>query len=366
MNHYTLLRLLLCCVQGTQTNASSASPNIRDVLAQLARGASMREDEAHGVFSALLRGELEESQIAALLASVQVRGVSVDELVGGARAMRAHVTPLPGVEPTGTPLLDTCGTGGAPKAFNVSTLAAIVAAAAAPGILRVAKHGNRSRTGRGSAELLSGLGVNIDATPAQSATCLKRVGVCFCFAMHYHPAMRFAAPVRKSLGFPTIFNVLGPLTNPARAQHQLLGVYGVLLAERVAHALVRLGARRAWVFTSDDGLDELSVTAPARVFDVSPGGVQTFRLDPARLGLARATFDQIAATDIGESVRVARALFDGEHGPKRDMLLLNVAAALVVSGVASDLGEGMERGARAIDDGHARATLERLIATSRE
>ena len=201
------------------------------VPSRLVAGERLSEDEASTVFEALLSGELDEAQIGCILSLIQARGVTVDELVGAARAMRAHVTPVPFTPREGEVLIDTCGTGGAAKTFNVSTAAAIVAAASEPppgsGIRRVvvAKHGNRSRTGRGSAEVLAGLGVNIEASPEVQARCLKEIGVCFSFAMRHHPAMRHAAGPRRSLGFPTLFNLLGPLTNPARAPRQLLGVY---------------------------------------------------------------------------------------------------------------------------------------------
>ncbi len=228
------------------------------------------EVDAETLFEAVLSGHLDQAQIAGVLSLLAARGPTTDEVVGAARAMRRHVTPVPASDPGS--LVDTCGTGGAPKTFNVSTAAAIVAAAAGA---RVAKHGNRSRTGRGSAEVLQALGVNVDAPPGTQARCLDEAGVCFCFAIHHHPAMRHAAVVRRALKFPTIFNILGPLTNPAGATRQLIGVYDEALVPLVAAALARLGSVRAMVVHSRDGLDEVSITAPTVVAEVSTRGITT-------------------------------------------------------------------------------------------
>ncbi|MEL6796134.1 MAG: anthranilate phosphoribosyltransferase, partial [Planctomycetota bacterium] len=224
----------------------------------LIRGDRLGEGETEAIFARLMAGELDDAQIGALLALLQRGGPTVDEVVGGARVMRAKVERVP-FEPTGDQrLIDTCGTGGAPKTFNVSTAAAIVAAAADERV-RVAKHGNRSRTGRGSAEVLQELGVNVDASVETQAACLREIGVCFCFAIHHHPAMRHVIGPRKSLGVPTIFNVLGPLTNPAGAKRQLIGVYAPHLVDLVAGALARLGTDRAIVMHSREGLDEIGL-----------------------------------------------------------------------------------------------------------
>ncbi|MFO0831726.1 MAG: anthranilate phosphoribosyltransferase [Phycisphaerales bacterium] len=343
---------------------------IQDVLNTLVSGSPLHPDQARFFFDRMLAGGLEPAHIGAGLAMIQQRGATVDELVAGAHAMRAHVTPVH-TDPAWGVVIDTCGTGGAPKTFNVSTIAAVVAAGVEPAPARprtlVAKHGNRSRTGRGSAELLQALGVNVDATPAQQSECLRRAGVCFCFAIHHHPATRYATPVRQALGFPTIFNLLGPLTNPAGAQRQVLGVYDAVLAEKVAHTLSRLGCERAWVLHSDDGLDELTVTADATVWDVGNAGVTRHRFtlrEAQAMGLRRADLHDLRARDLDDAVRLARDVLDGANSPARDMVLLSAGAALLVAGTVGTLAEGVDASARSIDSGRARATLDALRSLS--
>jgi len=338
---------------------------IREALDTLLSGATLSADSAQSVFEQLLAGQLDPAQIAAMLSLIQSRGPTVDELVGGARAMRRHVTPVP-VDPSlSGVLIDTCGTGGAPKTFNVSTLAAIIAAAAAPGKLRVAKHGNRSRTGRGSAELLAALGVNVDATPEVQARCLRHAGVCFCFAIHHHPAMKHAGPVRKSLGFSTIFNLLGPLTNPAGASRQLIGVYARSLVRPVAEALAVLGAERAIVAHGLDGLDELTTTAPTALALVENGRVREHQIDAADLGMPRRTLDELQATDLADAARIAREILSGTPGPAADMACLNAGAALEVGSAAGSLAEGIALAAEALRSGAAQRTLNTLVTASR-
>ncbi|MCL4221769.1 MAG: anthranilate phosphoribosyltransferase [Phycisphaerales bacterium] len=337
-------------------------------LAQLLAGEPLSAPQAEVLFESLLTGGLDDAQIGALLALIQARGPVPDELVGAATAMRRHVTRVP-IEPNdGQVLIDTCGTGGAPKVFNVSTVAAIVAAAAAgapeqPGIL-VAKHGNRSRSGRGSAEVLERLGVNVHASPEVQAECLRRAGVCFCFAIHHHPAMRYAAGPRKSLGFRTIFNLLGPLTNPAGARRQLIGVYDLTLVEVMARALAALGAERAIVAHGMDGLDELTTCAESVLVHVVDGSLQREHVRPPDLGIAPATHGQLAVQSLDEAADVAKAVLDGESGPHRDITLLNVAAALLVAGTVSRLGDGIEKARLGIDSGRARRVLEHLREVS--
>ncbi len=337
---------------------------IREALDTLVAGGTLSAAGAESVFEQLLQGQVEPAQIAALLSLLQSRAVSVDELVGSARAMRRHVTPVPVDTSLGGELIDTCGTGGAPKTFNVSTLAAIVAAAAAPGQVRVAKHGNRSRTGRGSAELLAALGVNVDAPPAALARCLRDAGVCFCFAIHHHPAMRHAAPVRKSLGFPTIFNLLGPLTNPAGARRQVIGVYARSLVRPVAETLAALGAERAIVAHGLDGLDELSTTAPTALAHVEGGRVREEIVDAASLGVRRATLEELQARDLEDAARIARDVLSGAPGPLADIVCFNAAAALAVGSAACSLAEGMTLAAEALKSGAASQTLRSLAAAS--
>lgn len=342
--------------------------HVRELLGQLASGSTLSHEQSRGAFELLLTGQMEATQIAGLLSLMAARKPTVDELVGVAEAMRAHVTPVPldfeSLKKRGVAILDTCGTGGTPKTFNVSTIAAIVVAAAAPGKVIVAKHGNRSRTGRGSAEVLKGFGVNVDAAPAVQARCAMECGVCFCFAIHHHPAMKYAGPVRQALGFPTILNLAGPLTNPAGATHQLMGVYDESLRPIVAQALARLRCKHAWVMHSEDGLDEISINAKTRVSDVVGGNVSESLVDPVKLGIARVPHEQLVADDVADAVRMGRELLGGQKGPRRDMLLLNAGAALLVCDVVKSLEEGIARCGEAIDRGDAMKTMQALVTLS--
>lgn len=346
---------------------------ITSLLARLLRNGVLSVEESEWLFEELLSGRLAEAQIGAVLSLIQSRGACVEELVGAARVMRRHVAPVPFSPAPGpaTVLVDTCGTGGAPKTFNISTAAAIIAAAASPhnegGALRVcvAKHGNRSRTGRGSAEVLATLGVNVDAPVEVQARCLAGAGVCFCFAIHHHPAMRHAAGPRRALGFPTIFNLLGPLTNPAGATRQLIGVYADELVEPVAQTLARLGAERALVVHGLDGLDEISTTGPTRMAVVEGGRVMFLDLDARALGVPPATIADLAVADVAESARAVREILEGRSGPRRDIAVLNAAGALLVAGAAADWPAGLRAAAAAIDSGRAAATLARLVELSR-
>ncbi len=252
--------------------------------------------------------------------------------------------------------------------FNVSTAAAIIAAAAGgapdhPRIL-VAKHGNRSRTGRGSAEALGALGVHVDAGPEVQAACLAQAGVCFCFAIHHHPAMRHASGPRRALGFHTIFNLLGPLTNPANAKRQLIGVYAHHLVEPMARTLAELGTEHAIVAHGLDGLDELTTTAPTKIARVQNGSVALETIDALDFGLARSTHADLQADGLDAAAEVVRSIVNGEHGPKRDIAVFNAAAALVVADHAPSFGAGIEQAAQAIDSGAARKTLDRLCEVS--
>ncbi len=337
---------------------------MKEMIERLLSGATLTETEARGLFEAMLTGQMDSAQIAAVLVLIQRRGATVDEIVGAARVMREHVTRIPVATGSGRVVLDTCGTGGAPKTFNVSTVAAVCAAAAAPGRVLVAKHGNRSRTGRGSAEVLSMLGVQIDAGPEVQAACLEKSGVCFCFAIHHHPAMKHAGPTRRSLGIPTIFNLLGPLTNPAGARHQLIGVYDRSLVEPVAKALVRLGAERARVVHGAGGLDEVSIAGPTVCALVEGGAVRMEEIDPAASGVSGAPIDAIVARDLEDAAAMARSVFAGETSPAREIVLLNTGVALEVAGAARSIAEGARMAAEAIDSGAAAATLARLCDVS--
>jgi anthranilate phosphoribosyltransferase len=314
------------------------------------------------LFEAMMSGNLEESQTAATLSLIAVRGPNANELASAATVMRKHVTVIPtSIDPQS--LLDTAGTGGAPKTFNVSTAAAIVAAASG---IPVAKHGNRSRTGRGSAEVLEMLGVNIDAGPETQARCLQEANVCFAFAIHHHPATRFVMPVRRALAFPTIFNLLGPLTNPANASRQVIGVWDSRFGQVMAEALVQLGTKRAIVAHSHDGLDEVSISAPTTLWHIQHGEVHQEIISPTDVGLRLHPIDDVQATNLEHAATLVRSVLDGtEQGAPRDMVLINAAAAILVGGKATDLTEGVAAAAAIIDEGHAITTLDRLAEVSR-
>lgn len=344
--------------------AGAGPLDARAVLAALVSGKTLNAADAEAVFSAVLEGQFDAVQIGALLTAIAQRGPRESELIGGARAMRRCVTPV--AAPAGRTLVDTCGTGGAPKTFNVSTLAAIAVAAAAPGRVGVAKHGGRSRSGRGSAELMQALGVPIETTPAQQARALREVGLCFCFAPRHHPAMKHAAPVRAALGFPTIFNLLGPLTNPAGVERQLIGAMSRQAADLLSGALAGLGTARSVVAWSKDGLDELSVTSGAVMLTVEGPRVRAEEMEPESLGLKRARIEDIAARDLDDAVAIARDVLDGRASARLDTVALNAGAALFVAGAAGDLGEGLEIARGALRAGRGRGVLEGLIRVSRE
>ena len=331
------------------------------LLAKVISGHHLSSAEAHWAFGRIMAGEWTEAQIAALLAALAAKGECVEEFTGAAQAMRDHVVPVIAGD---VPVVDTCGTGGTGiSTFNISTTAALVAAGAGA---KVAKHGNRTNTrASGSANVLAELGVNIEADPAVEARCLAEAGVCFSFAVRHHPAMKYAVPVRKQLGVRTIFNVLGPLTNPAGARRQLMGVPTDDLTEMLAGVLLALGALRAMVVHSADGLDEISTTAEARVSELAGGHVQTRTIDAARLlGLPRGRLEDLLIDSPEASAAVIRAVLSGKKGPARDIVLVNAAAALVVADLAGDLPAGAALAAQGIDSGKAAAALESLIRIS--
>jgi anthranilate phosphoribosyltransferase len=330
---------------------------IPTLLPRLLRGESLTEAEAQAVIGHVMDGDASESQIAGLLIALRMKGESVAEIVGAARAMRTHAI---AVSPRRTDLVDTCGTGGdGLRTFNVSTAAGLVAAGAGAG---VAKHGNRAvSSASGSADVLEALGVRVDLPAALVAECIDEVGFGFLFAPAHHPAMRHAAPVRRSLGVRTIFNVLGPLTNPVGARRQLVGVFDEALVLPIAETLRALGSERALVVHGSDGLDELSPCNPSTCADVTPDGVTVHTIDPRALGLAPSRTEELAGGDAATNAALLRALLDGELGPRRDAVTLNAGAALVAAGRADDLAAGLALAVAAIDDGRARLTLERLV-----
>ncbi len=335
------------------TRPGELTPYLRTLL----NGGTLTEAAARAAFEEIASGQSHAAEIGAFLALLATRMPTVDEIVGAATVMRARVERVPCTTPSDT-IVDTAGTGGAPKSFNVSTLAAVVAAAAGA---KVAKHGNRSRTGRGSAEVMEQLGINVHAPVAVQARCLDALNICFCFAIHHHPAAAHVMPARKALGFPTLFNLLGPLTNPAGAGRQVMGVYAGHFVRPVADALVRLGSTHALVLHSDDGLDEISIAVPTRVAEVKRGSVREWTIDPRALGLERADPMSLAPHSLQEAADIFVNVLSGEErGPRRAMVLVNAAAALFVAGVADSIENGIEAAAEAIDFGRALQTLHAL------
>src|SRR6187551_836824 len=322
-------------------------------------GDHLTADHAAAVLAEIMEGRAGEVQTGAFLVALRAKGETVPELVGLARTMRSLAAP---VTTSRSDLVDTAGTGGGPSTFNVSTTAALVAAAAG---CAVAKHGNRSSTSEcGSADLLEALGVNIELEPEQVGRCIDEVGFGFMFAPRHHKAMAHVVPVRKQLGVRTIFNFLGPLTNPAGAGRQLLGVSDRHYQETIAEALVGLGSVRAMVVAAEDGVDELSISARTRVIEVSEGRTEEHYVEPGDFGLSSAELEDVAGGTPEQNAAASRGVLAGEQGPRRDLVLLNAGAAIYVGGLAAGLGEGVEKAATAIDDGAARELLDRLVATS--
>ena len=340
---------------------------IREAIAQLLEGESLLAEQAETVMDEIMTGAATPAQIAGFLIALRVKGETVDEITGCARAMRRAAVP---VRPQRTDVIDTCGTGGdRAGTFNISTTTAFVVAGAGVG---VAKHGNRSVSSHsGSADVLQALGVNLDLAPEQVAQCIDEVGIGFLYAPKLHPAMRYAIGPRRELGLRTVFNILGPLTNPAGAQAQLLGVYDPSLTKQLARVLQELGSRAAYVVHGAGPLDELTTTGPNLVsyFGVGSAGddVVTDSLDAQALGFSRAELQDLRGGDPDENARITRSVLSGEdRGPRRDVVLLNAAAALQVGSVASNLQEGISQAAGSIDSGSALRALESLIAYSQE
>jgi anthranilate phosphoribosyltransferase len=324
-------------------------------------GDHLTADHTTAVLDEIMGGRSSEVQTAAFLIALRTKGETVPELVGLARAMRSLAAP---VETSRTDLVDTAGTGGGPTTINVSTTAALVAAAAG---CAVAKHGNRSKTTRcGSADLLEALGVNIELAPDQVGRCIDEIGFGFMFAPRHHAAMANVVPAREALGVRTVFNFLGPLTNPAGAPNQLLGVSDRHYQETIAEALVELGSVRAMVVAAEDGLDELSIAARTRVIEVADGRTEEHFVEPGDFGFEETDLAGVGGGSPEQNAAAARAVLAGEQGPRRDLVLLNAGAAIYVGGLATDLGDGVRRAATAIDDGAARELLDRLIAATVE
>ena len=342
---------------------------IDDAISTLDAGGSLDEALAHDTFAQIMTGKADDERITRLLSLLAQRPVTVDELTGAARVMREHVELVPVSEEIRERLLDTCGTGGAPKTFNVSTAAALIAVAIGrqQGIpLRVAKHGNRSRTGRGSAEVLMQLGVNADASPEVQARCIEEAGVCFCFAIHHHPAIKHAMPARRALGHPTIFNLLGPLTNPAGARYQLIGCYDAEALEPMARTLSRLGSVHAMVCRGDDGLDEITTTTTTTAWVKSPRGVtREHRLHPPGFSGA-VTIDDLGVGTVEEAAQLIEDIVDNkERGARAEIAIWNAAHAYRLMFEAKlEVEELFLQGQSAIANGHAREVLEDLKRVS--
>jgi anthranilate phosphoribosyltransferase len=331
-----------------------------DLIEKLQRRQDLTADEASGAMEEIMEGRAQPAQIAGLLIALAMKGERPSEIVGLARTMRARATRL---SRDHAPVFDTCGTGGdRAHTFNVSTVAALVLAACG---VRVAKHGNRSVSSRcGSADLFEALGVHVAAEPPVVERCLDEAGIAFFFAPTFHPSMRHAAPTRRDLGVRTAFNLLGPLTNPAGAARQLVGVPRPELTELIARSLALLGSDRAWVVHGADGLDEISTTGYTKVSECRQGAVNTFYVHPADYGLPKAAPADLKGGDAADNAVIARAILAGQSGAPRDIVMLNAAASLLIAGAVTTIAEGIRRAGAALDSGAAAGVLEKLVAVS--
>lgn len=334
---------------------------IQDAIRRIAWFNDLSQAEAAAAMRVLMSGEATPAQIGAFLTAVSMKGRTVAEITGFAETMRAFAT---GIQTARRPLVDTCGTGGDHSGtFNISTTAAFVVAGAG---VAVAKHGNRSATSKcGSADVLEQLGVNINLAPEAVGRCIDEVGIGFLFARALHSAMKHVAAARSELGIPTIFNILGPLTNPAGAEGQIIGVYDAKLTEMMAKVLLNLGSEHVFVVAGCDGLDEITLTGPTLIAEGRHGNVNTYEIEPSQFGLKRAALESLKGGDSTENGRILKAVLEGEQGPHRDIVLLNAAPAIAAGGEASDISEGIEKAAAAIDSGAALAKLETLVKVSR-
>jgi anthranilate phosphoribosyltransferase len=371
-------------------NAATLVRNmILDALHRIAnQNQSLSRAEARDVMAEVLTGECTDAQVAALLVALRMKGETVEEIVGFAEAIRNAAAPLPiahsqanalAVSGTGRDalaepcdddsssiernLIDTSGTGGdASGTFNISTATALVAAGAG---VRVAKHGNRSISSKcGSADVVEALGINIQLSPESAAQCLREVGICFLYAPNLHPAMRQVQGIRRELRMRTMFNLLGPLTNPARASGQVVGVYSLDLVEKLAEALSMLGLHRVLVVHGHDGLDEITITGPTRIAEARDGSVRSYEVEPEEFGMNRSPLRDISGGDATENAAIIRGVLQGEKSPRRDVVLLNAAAALVAAGKANHIGGAIPLAAKSIDSGAAQKKLEALIRFS--
>lgn len=335
---------------------------IQQAIAKAIEGISLTEAEAMEAMNGIMSGEATPAQIGAFLVAFRLKGETIEEVTGFARVMRARATRI---ECRSYPIVDTCGTGGDGKhTFNISTAAAFVAAAAGAFI---AKHGGRAASSKaGSADVLTALGVNIETPPEKVSACIDVIGIGFMFAPALHSAMRFASGPRRELGVRTVLNLLGPLTNPAGTTAQVMGVYDGSVVRTAAHVLNNLGAERAFVVHSKDGLDEITTTAPTHVAEARDGAVRTYDVAPEDFGLPRASIEDLKGGEADENADIIRSILAGERGPRRDIVLLNAAAAIVAGGKAEDFDEGIARASGAIDSGGAREKLDALVRMTNE
>jgi anthranilate phosphoribosyltransferase len=333
---------------------------LSEAIEQLLGGRALTREQARDVMDQVMAGEATTAQIAGVLIALRAKGETVEEMTGFVDSMRAHATPLE--VPEGT--IDTCGTGGdRAGTFNISTAAALVAAGAG---IPVAKHGNRAASSRcGSADVLEALGVDITLGPDGVRRCIEAAGIGFCFAPTFHPAMRHAGPARRELGVRTVFNVLGPLANPGRVRRQALGVGAAPLAPLMVHVLQQLGHERALVFFGEDGIDELTTTGPSRVYQLDRGSIKEYELEPQDVGLSRSKPEDLRGGTPPENAALLRAVLDGERGHRRDVVLLNAAAAIIAAGHADDWSQGLSVAAESLDSGRARQALESMVKAAR-
>lgn len=335
---------------------------IKEAIVKIVNKGDLTYDEAYDVMNEIMSGETTPTQNAAFLAALSAksaRAETTDEIAGCAAAMRAHATRVE----TGMELFEIVGTGGDnAQSFNISTTAALVAAA---GGMKVAKHGNRAASSQcGTADCLEALGVNIQQSPARCIELLNEVGMCFFFAQKYHASMKYVGAVRKELGFRTVFNILGPLTNPGTPSMQLLGVYDEYLVEPLAQVLINLGVKRGMVVYGQDKLDEISVSAPTKICEIRDGWFKSYVITPEGFGFGRCTREDLKGGTPAENARITRAVLGGERGHKRNAVLMNAGAALLIGGKAGSMKEGIALAAEIIDSGKALETLEKLITVS--
>lgn len=340
--------------------------NIQHVIQKVVDGKELNQAEATAAMDLIMNGEVTDAQIAALTTALRMKGETVDEIAGFAQAMRDHAVVVD-VDSDDLPLLDTCGTGGDhTNSFNISTTATFAIAAAG---VRIAKHGNRAASSRcGSADLLEALGVTLELTPHQVAESVERVGIGFMYAPAYHPAMRFVGPARKQMGIRTIFNLLGPLTNPAGAKHQLVGVGQPAIAGQLAEVLGRLGSQHAVLVHSEEGLDEIGIKGGTEVteYDASKGTIQTYTVSPEDFGLPLGNPAELVGGDAADNVKITLSVLSGENGARRTVTLMNAGAGIYAADAAGSFEEGIRMAAEAIDSGAAMKKLEELVQVTQQ